>query len=228
MKPGSLSASTLACKLAVYDTDQHVSTGFCYLAAMNDIKADLFGREVVPFYLSLVALVLVAILCDALLHLFDIVWVGRYLGIPGTLMILASFGYSLRKRKIIHSGNTVKLLRWHERLAWAGSLLILVHAGIHFNTWLPWLAIGAMMLNVGSGLTGKFLLRRAHKRLEDTRAQLKVEGLTTEQQDDRLHWDSLMVATVKQWRVIHYPITLAFVVLALTHIISILLFWGWN
>lgn len=195
---------------------------------MNDIKADLLGREVVPFYLSLVALVLVAIFCDALLHLFDIVWVGRYLGIPGTLMILASFGYSLRKRKIIHSGNPVKLLRWHERLAWAGSLLVLVHAGIHFNTWLPWLAIGAMMLNVGSGLTGKFLLRRAHKRLEDARAQLKAEGLTTEQQDDRLHWDSLMVATVKQWRVIHYPITLAFAVLALTHIISILLFWGWN
>lgn len=195
---------------------------------MNDIKADLLGREVVPFYLSLVALVLLAIFCDALLHLFDIVWVGRYLGIPGTLMILASFGYSLRKRKIITSGNPVKLLRWHERLAWAGSLLILVHAGIHFNTWLPWLAIGAMMLNVGSGLTGKFLLRRAHKRLEDTRAQLKAEGLTTEQQDDRLHWDSLMVATVKQWRVIHYPITLAFAVLALTHIISILLFWGWN
>jgi len=52
--------------------------------------------------------------------------------------------------------------------------------------------------------------------------------LTTEQQDDRLHWDSLMVATVKQWRVIHYPITLVFAVLALTHIISILLFWGWN
>ncbi len=37
---------------------------------MNDIKADLLGREVVPFYLLLVALVLVAIFCYALLHLF--------------------------------------------------------------------------------------------------------------------------------------------------------------
>jgi hypothetical protein len=171
---------------------------------------------------------LAAILCDALLHLFDIIWVGRYLGIPGTLMILGSMGHSLRKHKLIHTGNPVKLLRWHERLAWAGSLLVLVHAGIHFNTWLPWLAVVAMLLNVGSGLTGKFLLRRAHKRLEQTRAQLKAEGLTPEQQDERLHWDSLMFATVKQWRIIHYPITLAFAVLALTHIISILLFWGWN
>lgn len=195
---------------------------------MSTIKAHLLSQEFGPFYLWLTALVAAAVLCDALLHLFDIVWVGRYLGIPGTLLILGSFGHSLRKRKIIHSGNPVKLLRWHERLAWAGSLLVLVHAGIHFNSFLPWLAVGAMMLNVGSGLTGKFLLRRAHKRLELTREQLQAEGLTASEQVERLHWDSLMFATVKQWRVIHYPVTLAFGVLALAHIISILLFWGWN
>lgn len=195
---------------------------------MNDLKAELFSHEIAPFFLSLAALVALAILCDALLHLFDIVWVGRYLGIPGTLLILGSFGHSLRKRKVIHSGNPVRLLRWHERLAWTGSLLILVHAGIHFNAWLPWLAVAAMLLNVGSGLTGKFLIRRAHKRLEQTRQQMKAQGLSAAEQEEQLHWDSLMFNTVKQWRVLHYPITLAFAVLAFAHIISILLFWGWN
>ena len=32
---------------------------------------------------------------DALLHLFDLVWVGRYLSIPGTILILLSFFYSI-------------------------------------------------------------------------------------------------------------------------------------
>ena len=195
---------------------------------MSVDKAALFSHEVVPFYLSLAVLVAVAMLCDGLLHLYDIVWVGRYLGIPGTLLILGSFGYSLRKRGVIRSGSPVKLLRWHERMAWAGSLLVLIHAGIHFNSYLPWLAVGAMMLNVGSGLTGKFLLRRAHKRLEKTRQQMQADGLDKDEQENKLHWDSLMFETVKQWRVIHFPITLAFAILALAHIISILLFWDWK
>jgi len=39
----------------------------------------------------------------------------------------------MRKRKLISSGKPVSLLRWHERLAWAESLLILVHVGIYSN-----------------------------------------------------------------------------------------------
>ncbi len=52
---------------------------------MSVDKAALFSHEVVPFYLSLAVLVAVAMLCDGFLHLYDIVWIGRYLGIPGTL-----------------------------------------------------------------------------------------------------------------------------------------------
>jgi len=33
---------------------------------------------------------------------------------------------------------------------------------------------------------------------------------------------------VKQWRVVHVPISLAFGVLALAHIVSVFIFWGWN
>jgi hypothetical protein len=45
---------------------------------------------------------------------------------------------------------------------------------------------------------------------------------------DQLYWDSLTFDAVKQWRVVHFPITLAFAVLAIAHIVAILLFWGWN
>jgi hypothetical protein len=191
-------------------------------------KARLFSREVLPFYLALGALAAVTLACDALLHYFNLVWIGRYLGIPGVLLILGSFGYSLRKRKLISSGRLVQLLRWHERMAWAGSLLVLVHAGIHFNAILGWLAALAMLVNVASGLTGKFLLDRSRRRLEEARQKMRQQGLSAAELEDSTYWDSLTFDAVKQWRSVHFPITLAFAVLALAHIVAVFLFWGWK
>ena len=191
------------------------------------VSTHLFSRTALPFYLSLAALAAAALLVDAALHLLDVVWIGRYLGITGTLLIIGSFGYSLAKRRII-KGKPAPLLRVHERMAWAGSLLVLVHAGIHFNAILAWLAVAAMLVNIASGLTGKYLLQRARTRLEAARQQLRDEGVTGATLDERNYWDSLTFDAVKQWRVIHYPITLAFGVLALAHIVAIFLFWGWK
>ena len=195
---------------------------------MPSLKAHLISREVVPFYLSLLALAAAALLCDAALHLLNAVWIGKWLGIPGTLLIIGSLSYSLRKRKLIRSGNPATLLRLHEYRAWAGSLLVLVHAGIHFNAILGWLAVWAMLINVASGLTGKFLLNRSRRRLEDARQKMREQGLSPEQMAERTYWDSLTFDAVKHWRSVHIPITLAFAVLALAHIIAVLLFWGWR
>ncbi len=190
--------------------------------------ARLISSEVLPFLASFAALVLVALALDGLLHVFDLLWIGRWLGIPGTLLIVGSITYSLRKRKLIQRGHPARLLRWHEALAWVGSLLVLVHAGVHFNAILGWLAVGAMLVNVGSGLTGKFLLDRSRRRMEQARQRLRERGLSDEALEDRLYWDSLTFDAVKQWRVVHFPITLAFAVLAMAHIVAIFLFWGWN
>jgi hypothetical protein len=46
--------------------------------------------------------------------------------------------------------------------------------------------------------------------------------------EERMYWDSLTFDVVKQWRTVHYPITLAFAVLAVAHIIGIFLFWSWR
>ncbi|TAJ70189.1 MAG: hypothetical protein EPO51_19020 [Phenylobacterium sp.] len=192
------------------------------------MRSNLLLREVLPFFLSLMALVGAALLVDAGLHLLDAVWIGRYLGIPGVILILASFGHSLRKRGVIQGGDPMLLLRLHEWLAWAGSLLVLVHAGVHFNGVLAWLALGAMLINIGSGLTGKFLLRRAQAWLKAARTELKEEGLPDAEIKARLHQDSLTVDIVRQWRKIHLPIALAFTVLSLAHIIAVFIFWGWK
>jgi hypothetical protein len=192
------------------------------------MKGSLITREVLPFALALAALGATALLADAALHLLDAVWVGRWLGIPGTLLIIGSFGYSLRRRGLMRAGKPVPLLRLHERMAWAGSLLVLVHAGIHFHALLGWLAVWAMVINVASGLTGKYLLQRARVRLDGSRARLVGQGLTPAQVDERLYWDSLTFDTITQWRVVHHPIALAFAVLALGHIASMGLFWNWR
>lgn len=187
----------------------------------------LIRKEVLPFLLSLAAMIGAALLADALLHVFDLVWIGRYLGIPGVLLILASFGHSLRKRKIIKSGDPVRMLVLHQRLAWSGSLLVLIHAGVHFNAVLAWLALAAMIINVASGLTGKYLLHRSQRRLREARSELRGQGASDAEIERRLHWDSLAVDLVKQWRTIHIPITLCFGILALAHIVAVFLFWGW-
>lgn len=192
------------------------------------MQARLFRREVLPFLAGISALVAATLLLDALLHVLDAVWIGRYLGIPGTLLILASTVYSLRKRKLIRSGQPAQLLRWHEGLAWLGSLLVLVHAGIHFNAILGWLAVAAMLVNVISGLTGKFLLDRSRRRLAEAQQRMRQHGLSAEELEDRTYWDSLTFDAVRKWRVIHLPITLAFAVLAVAHITAVFLFWGWK
>jgi len=192
------------------------------------MRASLLRREVLPFALILGALAAAALFVDALLLRFDAGWIVRYLGIPGTLLILASFGYSLRKRKAIQLGRPAQWLRLHEWLAWLGSMLVLVHTGIHFNAMLGWLAAGAMLINVISGLTGKLLLDRSRRHLEQARRQLREQGLSGPQLEERMYWDSLTFDVVKRWRVIHLPITLAFAALATAHISAELLFWSWK
>jgi len=192
------------------------------------MQAKLLRREVLPFLLAFAALAVLALLLDALLHVFNVVWIGRYLGIPGTLLILLSFVYSLRKRRLVSFSQPAVLLRWHQRMAWFGSLLVLVHAGIHFNAILGWLAVWAMLIDVGSGLTGKYLLDRSRRRLEQARQRMRQQGLSAEELEERLYVDSLTFDVMKQWRAVHLPVTLVFAVLALAHIIAIFLFWGWK
>lgn len=188
----------------------------------------LLREEVLPFSASIAALAVATLVADAALHLLDLVWIGRYLGIVGTGLIIGSFAYSARKRKWITAGKPATLLRAHEWMSWAGSLFVLIHAGIHFNSLLAWLAIVAMLVNVASGLTGKYLLARSRKHLDASRAELREEGLPKAAIEERLFWDTVTFDAVKAWRVVHFPITLAFTVLAVAHIVASTLFWSWT
>lgn len=154
----------------------------------------------------------------------QMVYIGRYLGYAGTALIIISFLYSLRKRKIIETGSPKKLLMLHEYIALAGSILILVHAGIHFNALLPWLAVIMLLLTVASGLIGKYILKKANDTLKEKKKALVDSGMTSEDADKKLFFDSVTVDMMKKWRLVHYPITLLLGLLSLLHIITIIMY----
>jgi hypothetical protein len=182
------------------------------------MRKSLLVRQILPSLFFYALLIVSAIGADFLLHRVGLYWVGRYLGIVGSVLILASFAYSLRKRKIVQSGSPKRLLELHESLSWVGVLMILVHAGAHFNALLPWLATGAMLVVVASGFTGKYLLKEARERIRS-----RAEG----EPESRVFLDALTVDVMARWRAVHMPITALFATLAVLHIFSILVFWGW-
>ncbi|MFC1665917.1 hypothetical protein ACFL17_09905 [Pseudomonadota bacterium] len=192
------------------------------------MKASLVRKEILPFLTIFGSLIAATIIADAFLHQFEMVWIGRWLGIPGVILILLSFLYSMRKRKMINVCSPKHLLTLHETLTLMGALLILIHAGIHVYAILPWLALIAMLVNVISGMTGKYLLGRSSRFMTEKRTSYLAEGLSEKEVERKLFWDATTFDLMKKWRVVHLPITLAFAVLSIAHILSIFLFWQWK
>ena len=192
------------------------------------MTTSLWRQHVLPFTLLAGLLAAATLAGDYLLHRLDLVWVGRYLGIPGTILIIGSMVYSLRKRRMITTGNPKTLLNLHEFSAWLGSLMVLIHAGIHFNAILPCLATVAMGVNVISGMIGKLLLNRSRLYVQGKRDSFQLRGLSKPEVEQAVFWDAVTFDTMAKWRKVHIPIFIVFAVLALGHIISIFLFWSWS
>ena len=184
-------------------------------------------RTLIPSILIFVVLIASATLLHIFLLSGGYKWILRYLGIGGTFLIIISFIYSLRKRKVINFGKAKTLLLIHEALAWTGSLLILVHAGFEFDAVIPRMAVFAMLIVVASGITGKYLLRQARERIKDKRAELKLKNLSDDEIEKELFALSLIADKMQMWRSVHLPLTAFFAALALLHIITTLLFWRW-
>jgi hypothetical protein len=188
------------------------------------MKQSIFIKYALPFIQWYALMIFITIVIDYLLHKFQLVLNGSYLGFAGTFFIMVSFFYSLRKRKIIKSGSPKRLLMFHEYLAWIGSIMLLVHAGIHFNSLIPWLAILMLLITVASGLVAKFLLKKSNENLKQKRQLMIAEGIDKEDVDRKLFLDSITVDWMKKWRLFHMPITLLLVIFSLIHIITIIIF----
>jgi len=183
--------------------------------------------KLIPYIIILIALLASATTLHIVFQTAGFKWILRYLGIAGTFLILSSFIYSLRKRKVIRFGKPKLLLQIHEILAWTGALMILVHAGVDFDAVIPRVAVFAMIIVVASGLTGKYLLKDARESIKSRRAELKARNLSEEEIQKELFSLSLLSDKMQKWRSVHIPLTVIFATFALLHIIFTLLFWRW-
>lgn len=184
-------------------------------------------KNILPLVLIYLAFVAAAAVIHLVLHSAGQKWILRYLGIAGTLLILTSFIYSLRKRKIISFGKPKLLLQFHEAMAWSGAVLILAHSGIDFEAVIPRAAVFAMLIVVASGLTGKYLLKNARENIKSRRSELKEKNFSEEEIEKEIFSLSLVADKMQMWRSVHIPLTVIFAALALLHIIITLLFWRW-
>ena len=197
-------------------------------SGVEHVNHSVIRKDIRPFILWFVWLIALTLTIDYLLHYTQGLWIERYLGIFGTLLIVLSFAYSLRKKKIITFGKPKTFLRMHEYLAWTGSLMVLVHGGIHFNGILAWAAVAAMLIAVISGLVGKYLLKKSVNTLTVKKDEYSRAGLSEDEVEKKIFWDSLAVNAMKKWKSAHRPITIVFGITAVLHIITIFLFWRWN
>ena len=188
----------------------------------------LWRQHILPFILLVGLLAAVTVAGDQALHMLNLAWVGRYLGILGTILIMVSLIYSLRKRKYFKAGNLKTMLTLHEFGTWVGSSLVLIHAGVHFNAILPWLATVAMGVNAVSGMVGKVLLDRSRRHVQGQRKQFQLRGMSRPDVEQAVFWDAVALDAMAKWRKVHIPIFVVFATLALGHIISTFLFWGWK
>src|SRR3546814_2050465 len=75
------------------------------------MKIRLILKEILPFYFRLVVLAAVTLFIDLILHLTDLVWIGRYLGIPGVILILRSEEHTSELQSLMRISYAVFCLK---------------------------------------------------------------------------------------------------------------------
>lgn len=151
---------------------------------------------------------------------------GHVLGWAGLLLILLVLAYPFRKRHRPGQRWSKSWFRVHIVCGIAGPLLILLHAGAHLHAIIPVLAMLTMGIVVVSGIVGQALHALALRSMHDQRHRLLQQGLSEAEAETRLHELAKQEETFRLWQVVHGPLTVTFVALALLHIGGALYFGG--
>lgn len=100
---------------------------------------------------------------------------GYYLGIVGSLSMLALLLYPLRKHApfMRNAGTVAFWFRMHMALGLIGPTLILYHANFSLGAINSNVALWSMLLVAGSGLVGRVFYAKIHKGLYGAKADLR-------------------------------------------------------
>lgn len=151
---------------------------------------------------------------------------GHVLGWVGLLLILLVLAYPFRKR---HKPGQRWSKSWfyvHIVCGIVGPLLILLHAGAHLHALIPVLAMLTMGIVVLSGIVGQALHALALRSMNEQRRLLLHQGLPEPEVETRLHVLAKQEETFRLWQVVHGPLTVTFVALAILHIGGVLYYGG--
>ena len=126
---------------------------------------------------------------------------GFYLGVVGSVMLLAMLAYPLRKHvRFMHRWGALKhWFRIHMIMGIVGPTLILFHSTFHLRSLNATIALVSMLGVVISGIIGRFVYTKIHHGLYGSRATLeKTQEKFASHSDDaksRLHF----APRVEQW-----------------------------
>jgi hypothetical protein len=127
--------------------------------------------------------------------------VGFYLGVIGTLMMVALLAYPLRKhvRAMQRWGQLKHWFRVHMWLGILGPLLVLFHSTFHIRSTNGAVALFSMLFVVGSGIVGRFVYTQIHYGLYGRR--ITLGKLQEEFRHHRSEADSQLHITprIEQW-----------------------------
>ncbi|MBF0320892.1 MAG: hypothetical protein HQL01_13920 [Nitrospirae bacterium] len=186
----------------------------------------VMGR-VSALILTVSSVILIALIIEEILDLYEPGGYKLTSGIAGTLMIILSFMYSARRRRIaIKTGSIKKWLLTHEWLSLIGSVIIFVHTGRHFHAALPVVALVLLFIALISGLTGKYVYDSARKEVNQKKAELRNAGFSEIEIEENLSILAVASETLLRWRDFHMPLVTALLVMVLYHIISVMYFRG--
>jgi len=126
---------------------------------------------------------------------------GFYLGVVGSLMMLALLTYPLRKHvRVMHRWGALKQwFRWHMILGIVGPLLILFHSTFHLRSLNGTIALVSMLIVVLSGVIGRFVYTKIHHGLYGNRATLERVQEEFAAQSNNLKSRFHMAPRVEAW-----------------------------
>lgn len=184
-------------------------------------------KRLIPFLLF-VGLISVSIFAGWLLNEFELNLIGKYLGIPGSILLIASLIYSISKKDINSAGKSRSVIKVHEILGALGSMMIIAHAGLDLNAIIPSAALFTLVLVIATGFTMNSILMDVRNRLLETEISFKQQGLRQREIQREMNMVAVENDRVKKWSTIHSAFSAILMALILLHVISTLLMWGWD
>ena len=176
---------------------------------------------------TVVLVVANAVLIEMVLDMYGLELHRLLTGLVGTFLVIVSFGYSLRKRKIFITKGAMKgWLLSHEWLAIAGCFIIFIHTGTHIKAIVPVLTLVFLFVTFISGLIGRYVYNTTKGELKARRKEFKKEGYSDQEIEQKIWALTVTSSALSKWRTVHMPIVSILAILVLYHTVSALYFRG--